>query len=126
MESQKGRASAATLARLRQFMAVHVFPVWDFMCLAKRLQRDFTSMDPLWRPPTRPALARFINGVIHGEESDVGPGGEPASHCELYVAAMDEVGAKTATFGHFLSLVTDGVPVESAMTMAHVPAEALP
>src|SRR4051812_36018148 len=65
--------AVSSVPRLRQFMGVHVFPVWDFMCLAKRLQRDFTSMEPLWRPPAHPELARFINGVIHGEESDVGP-----------------------------------------------------
>ena len=38
-----------------------------FMCLAKRLQRDLTSLDVLWLPPARPALARFINSLILAE-----------------------------------------------------------
>src|SRR5262245_13162156 len=62
-----------SLPRLRGFMAQHVFAVWDFMCLAKRLQRDLTSVGTLWLPPARPSLARFINSVVHGEESDVDP-----------------------------------------------------
>src|SRR5215475_5902202 len=53
-----------SLPRLRLFMSHHVFVVWDFMCLAKRLQRDLTSLQELWLPPSRPSLSRFINSVI--------------------------------------------------------------
>lgn len=113
-----------SLERLRTFMATHVFAVWDFMCLAKRLQREFTSLEPLWRPPSRTALARFINGVIHGEESDVGPDGEAVSHCELYIGAMDEVGADTRPIRRFLDRITAGDPVEVALAAAGAPAGA--
>ncbi len=109
------------IERLRGFMAVHVFAVWDFMCLAKRLQRELTSLDTLWRPPRRPALARFINGVIHGEESDLGPDHEATSHCELYIAAMQEVGADTACIQRFLRMIEDDVDVEVALSAAGAP-----
>lgn len=109
------------LHRLRTFMAAHVFAVWDFMCLAKRLQRELTSIGPLWRPPRTPALARFINGVIHGEESDVGPDGEAISHCELYIEAMDEVGADTRRIRRFLELLHEGVEPELALIYAKAP-----
>lgn len=107
-----------TLPRLRVFMATHVFAVWDFMCLAKRLQRDLTSMDPLWRPPAMPEMARFINGVILGEESDDGPDGEAVSHYELYVGAMEEVGAPTETIRRFVGLLREGVEVGAALDTA--------
>jgi hypothetical protein len=113
-----------SLPRLRRFMGHHVFAVWDFMCLAKRLQRDLTCLDELWLPPARPSLARFINTVVVGEESDRGPGGEPASHFELYVSAMEEVGASVACARHFIALLRSGAAVEDALAAADVPAAA--
>lgn len=113
--------AVADLGRLRAFMEIHVYAVWDFMCLAKRLQRELTSTTPLWLPPAAPALARFINGVIHGEESDVGPDGEAVSHCELYIGAMEEVGADTRRIRRFLELLGQGVEVEAALAGASVP-----
>jgi hypothetical protein len=114
-------AAIDTLPRLRTFMHAHVFAVWDFMCLAKRLQRDLTSMSPLWRPPAMPELARFINGVILGEESDDGPLHEAISHCELYIEAMEEVGASTDAIRRFLDLIAEGVEFEVALTAAGAP-----
>lgn len=97
-----------SVPRLRRFMSHHVFAVWDFMCLAKRLQRDLTSLDELWLPPARPSLARFINSVVHGEESDVDPDGAAASHFGLYLAAMEEVSAPTAPAERFIALLRAG------------------
>ncbi|HTJ44432.1 MAG TPA: DUF3050 domain-containing protein [Kofleriaceae bacterium] len=110
-----------SLPRLRTFMTAHVWAVWDFMCLAKRLQRDLTSMSALWRPPAMPEMARFINGVILGEESDEGPSHEAISHCELYIAAMEEVGAPTDAIRRFLELLSDDVDVEVALAAAGAP-----
>lgn len=107
-----------TVPRLRVFMGHHVFAVWDFMCLAKRLQRDLTSLDTLWVPPTRPSLARFINSIIHGEESDIDPNGHAASHFDLYLAAMEEVGAPTAPARQLVSMIRGGAGVDASLTAA--------
>lgn len=104
-----------TIPRLRSFMSQHVFAVWDFMCLAKRLQRDLTSLQDLWLPPASASLARFINGVVHGEESDLDADGNAASHFELYLAAMDEVGAPSAPPRRFIALLREGGDVKSSL-----------
>jgi Protein of unknown function (DUF3050) len=104
-----------TLPRLRRFMSQHVFAVWDFMCLAKRLQRDLTSLDTLWLPPARPSLARFINSVVLGEESDIDPDGHAASHFGLYLAAMEEIGADVGPPRAFVELLRQGAGVQAAL-----------
>jgi hypothetical protein len=114
-------AAVNSLPRLCVFMATHVYAVWDFMCLAKRLQRDFTSLDTLWLPPKRPELARFINGLVHGEESDIDPDGKVASHLQLYLDAMDEVGAPSMAMRRFLSLLEYGADVEVALSSVDAP-----
>jgi hypothetical protein len=113
--------SIDTMPRLRCFMRHHVFAVWDFMCLAKRLQRDLTSLGDVWLPPARPALARFINSVVLGEESDVDPHGQAASHFDLYISAMDEVGAATDTVRAFIARLHDGSPPLRALATVGVP-----
>lgn len=111
-----------TVARLRRFMSYHVFAVWDFMCLAKRLQRDLTSVEEIWLPPLRPSLARFINSVVFGEESDIDADGHAASHFDLYLAAMEEVGAPVAPVQRFIALLRNRADVNSSLDAVGAPA----
>src|SRR5262245_9336540 len=113
--------SLTNLIDLRRFMSAHVFAVWDFMSLLKRLQRDLTCVDVPWTPRRDNVAARLINEIVLGEESDVGPNGDPTSHLDLYLAAMREVGAETSHFEHFLQLVANGVDAGDALHAAGVP-----
>jgi hypothetical protein len=115
-------ASVNTLPRLRCFMRYHVFAVWDFMCLAKRLQRDLTSLGVLWLPPARPALARFINSLILAEETDLDPDGAASSHFELYLQGMEEVGASTTEMLRFLAMLRGGSDFEAGLAAWAPPA----
>lgn len=113
-----------SLSDLRAFMEWHVFAVWDFLSLLKRLQRDLTCVSLPWTPPANPRAARLINEIVLGEESDVMPDGGALSHFELYRAAMREVGADTACIDAFLDCLAQGVALEAAIARAGVPAPA--
>lgn len=115
-------AELATLDDLRGFMEWHVFAVWDFLSLLKRLQRDLTCVTLPWTPPANPRAARLINEIVLGEESDLIPGGGALSHFELYLAAMREVGADTGRIDAFLGCLAQGVAFEAAIARAGVPA----
>ena len=113
--------SLASQADLCCFMRAHVFAVWDFMSLLKRLQRDLTSVDVPWRPRQDRVAAHLINEIVLGEESDIAPNGEPASHLDIYVDAMHEVGADTTQFRRFLQLVAHHVDPIDAMHAVGAP-----
>jgi hypothetical protein len=111
----------ASIADLRRFMEDHVFAVWDFMSLLKRLQQDMTCTRVPWFPADNGRAARLINDIVIGEETDVGPDGSYLSHLDLYLRAMAELGANTHQFDRFRSLVRLGASVEEAMTGSGVP-----
>lgn len=110
-----------SLADLRQFMEHHVFAVWDFMSLLKALQRDLTCVQVPWVPTPNPATRRLINEIVLEEESDIDPQGQPVSHFELYVRAMEECGADTGPIKRLLTAITEGASIAQALEAAQVP-----
>ncbi len=104
-------AEVASVADLRRFMEDHVFAVWDFMSLLKRLQQDLTCTKVPWFPADNARAARLINDIVIGEETDVDPDGSYVSHLDLYLRAMADVGAMARV----------GTSVEAAMVRTGVP-----
>jgi hypothetical protein len=114
-------AQVASVADLKRFMEDHVFAVWDFMSLLKRLQQDMTCIRVPWFPADNAKAARLINDIVIGEETDVDPDGSYVSHLALYLRAMRDVGASTRQFEKFRSLVLVGIPVEIALERTGAP-----
>ncbi len=96
--------SLKSLRDIRVFMEYHCFAVWDFMSLLKSIQNKVTCTTVPWRPsPYSSEVVRMINEIVLGEESDVDQFGNPCSHFELYLKAMDEIGANTVVIKDFMN-----------------------
>lgn len=105
-----------SVAEVRTFMESHVWAVWDFMSLVKALQKELTCVSVPWRPVGDPQVRRFINEIVWGEESDVDRDGNPTSHFEMYLKAMDGIGASSKAITSFLDELTHIERVNTLVT----------
>ena len=98
-----------SLENLRVFMQHHVFAVWDFMSLIKSLQQHIVPSTSPWVPPKNARYANFINQLVLEEESDhalvINSDTTHASHFEIYLNAMQEIGADTQAIETFLNIL---------------------
>jgi hypothetical protein len=108
-------------ARLRCFMEHHIFAVWDFMSLVKALQRELTSVTLPWTPTRSTHARRLINEIVLAEESDDDGRDGYLSHFELYLAAMDDLGADTGPARALCAFLGCGVPLAEAIASAAIP-----
>ena len=109
---------------VRLFMEKHVYAVWDFMSLLKALQNHLTCTTVPWRPSKNTKIARFINEIVYGEESDVNEHCIPKSHFEMYLEAMQEVHADTSKVLHLMDELDSLSGIEAKIEQSQLkPAE---
>jgi len=111
----------ADIRSLQTFMQHHVFAVLDFMWLLKRLQRDLCCVDNPWLPRANSSLARFVNEIVLGEETDEDGQGGYCSHFEMYLQAMRDVDSDTTRIDQFVRLLSSRQSVPSALQAVGVP-----
>lgn len=112
-----------TIEAIQAFMTYHAFAVWDFMSLVKALQQKLTCTTLPWVPVGSASTRRLINEIVWGEESDIDASGTPASHYELYLKAMEEIGADTTPITSLVSTIQRGTPWQEAIDNADLPEE---
>ena len=101
-------SSLTTIEDIKKLMEVHVYAVWDFMSLLKGLQIQLTCTTIPWIPVGDNKTRRLINSIVLEEESDINSEGNPSSHYEMYLEAMEECGANTNEIRLFVNSV-DGI-----------------
>lgn len=109
-----------TVQDIRVFTEQHVYAVWDFMSLLKSLQRHLTCVTLPWIPTGNANTRYLINEIVLGEETDIDESGRRMSHFELYLAAMEEMGAQTTAINGFLAAIKGGMPVSQALVDQNV------
>ena len=106
---------------LQCFSETHVFAVWDFMSLLKSLQIGLTSVTLPWIPVGNADTRYLINEIVLGEESDVDEAGNRISHFELYLKAMQQMGASTNVIETIIAQINTGIKVQDAIEGAQLP-----
>ena len=106
---------------LKQFMESHVYAVWDFMSLVKKLQLDLTTTTLPWQPPENNAAARLINEIVWGEETDLDKDGKSVSHFEMYLNAMRQINANTQRIEKLLDRLKEGNDIFDTIDEAGLP-----
>jgi len=100
-----------SLDDLRFFMRHHVYAVWDFMSLLKKLQQTYAPHGSPWVPSIENGrLIRFINEIVMEEESDLSFGSETenySSHFEIYLESMKEVQCSVDEVLGFIAKIRD-------------------
>lgn len=105
---------------IKIFMSLHVFAVWDFMSLLKALQIQLTTTTIPWRPRPKASLARFINEIVHAEESDINEKGEPKSHFEMYLDSMHQIESDATEINHLIKGLEKGDSIDSIIDALYI------
>jgi len=109
---------------LHIFMQYHVFAVWDFMSLLKSLQNELTCTTIPWFPKGNADTRFLINEIVVGEESDLDHEGIRKSHFEMYLDAMNQIGADTRAIEEFLADLSNETDINIALKKSTIPIEA--
>ena len=120
LNKHKVYQSLRSIRDIQIFMENHVFAVWDFMSLLKALQVELTNVSIPWTPNSNPVITRFINEIVYEEESDINELEQPKSHFEMYLDAMEQIGANRNQIDTLIDLIQSGHGIEVCINKINV------
>ena len=97
------------------------FAVWGFMSLLKKLQQNITCTGIPWKPSNNPLAARLVNEIVLGEETDLNKKGLILSHFEMYISAMNQVGANTEHITKFVKDINSINNINNYINSSSIP-----
>ena len=105
---------------IKIFMEHHVYAVWDFMSVLKSLQNQICPSQYPWKPNkySKNGISRLINEIVLAEESDEIANNKFMSHFDLYIQAMDEIGADTSKIN---KLINSGLKADTNFSSIDIP-----
>ena len=106
---------------LKLFMEGHVYAVWDFMSLVKKLQQNLTCTNVPWIPSKTPLAGRLINDIVLCEETDQFNNGKYMSHFEMYLLSMIEIGASTKEITDFTNKLEKNINLDDCILKSQIP-----
>ncbi|MGZ9571192.1 DUF3050 domain-containing protein [Alcaligenes nematophilus] len=105
---------------LKLFMSWHIFTVWIYISMIKRLQLEFTCPYPIWAPYSNTKSTSIINKIVSYHEGSEPYKNEYLNHYSLYLLAMQEIGKDTISITTFVDLLEANMPVKDALEIANV------
>lgn len=107
------------------FMSHHLFCVWDFMNLLKKLQVSITCVELPWKPKSHPKLVRLINEIVLEEESDF-IDGRATSHFEYYCDALTLIAPSNNVIKQFLTDLKEPISYADLISKNYIPKDVAP
>ncbi len=108
---------------LAYFMERHVICVWIYHALLQSLYQEIIEGMQAINTDDKKECVRLVTEVVLDEVVEDLGDGHFQSHLELYVEAMEDVGANVSTILTFFDMVEKGFSLRRSLELAKFPAE---
>ncbi len=109
-----------SLEHLQLFMESHAFVVWEDLSIVRAFQKSKNKDFVPWALRENAAQMRSLYATLLLAEADLDMEGKPQNHLDLYIQAMEEVGANTSKIGLLMRYLEQGVPWVDAVSSLRI------
>ncbi|KOY51772.1 DUF3050 domain-containing protein [Polaribacter dokdonensis] len=88
---------------VKSFMENHIFAIWDYMSLMRALENNLRDNSVPWFPSNNGKNLKILYKILDEEEYTIDASGSVKSYFEMYLEAMEEIGANTSDILNILS-----------------------